>query len=487
MKKTSKIFSVILALTLVFAMAIPAFAADTWTGSITIKSAQNVSVNGKTFNAYKLLDAEAVDANDLSKGVVYSIPAALQSFYNTEFGGDDSVATVDEVTAALEAIEDDASALQAFAVKALAAAKASGAATATATGADEKATFSGLAFGYYVIEDAGTATPISALMLRSTSEEVTLKADKPAIEKKIDGDADKDDTTAGLVDYNTALVGEDVPYVLTSKVPEMTGYTAYTYVVTDTFSTGLDFNGDVKVTVDGVEYTDFTVAENGQVVTITFNNFLGLADKAGKEIKITYSAKVTSAAVIGVEGNPNTVNLKYSNNPQDTTSTETTPDDVVYTYLATLVINKTDEAGKPLAGAEFEIVHDGETIATGESDANGLVEFTWTNGTALKDGEEYTIVETKAPEGYNEAADITFTATFTDPTADADGKWTSSIADVVYDETDDRYEATIKNSTGSLLPSTGGIGTTIFYIVGALLVVGAVVLLITKKKTSVEA
>ncbi|MBQ8503563.1 MAG: SpaH/EbpB family LPXTG-anchored major pilin [Clostridia bacterium] len=493
MKKTNKIFSVILALALVFAMAIPAFAASTWTGDITINSATNVSVDGKVFKAYKILDAEAVDADNLEAGVIYSIPEALQSFYNTKFGGDDKVATVDEVTTALEGLKDKAAELQAFAVEALAAAKAAGISPASATGANDKATFTDLDFGYYVIEDEGTATPISALMLRTTSAEVTLKADKPSIEKKIDGDTDKDDTTAGLVDYNTATVGESVPYVLTSKVPDMTGYTKYTYTVTDTLSDGLTFNNDVVVTVGGEKYTDVAVSTNGQVVTINFTNFINLADKAGEEIKITYSAKVNENAIIGVEGNPNSVVLEYSNNPQDTTDTDTTEKDITRTYLVDLIINKTDEDNKALAGAEFAVKDaDGNTIATGTSDDNGKVAFTWTNGVGLKDGETYTIVETKAPAGYNEAKDITFTVTCTDPTTGTDCTWSSDNTLVTFTATDgadvdDYFETTIKNTTGSLLPETGGIGTTIFYIVGALLVVGAVVILISKKRTSAEA
>lgn len=500
MKKTGKIFSVVLAIVLVFAMAVPAFAADTWTGDITIKSATNVSVNGKTFNAYQILAAEAVDSNNLDSGVIYSIPAAMQSFYNGLCGGDDSVATVDEVVAYIETAD-----LQDFAEKALAAAIAANIVPAAATGADDKATFTGLEFGYYVISDTTDATEegeqvVSALMLRTTSAEVTIKADKPSLEKKIDGDNDKDGTTTGFVDYNTATVGEKVPYVLTSKVPDMTGYDSYTYTVTDTFSAGLTFNNDVAITV-GTETlaadTDYTVTVEGQKVTIDFIDFKQYAKDA--DITIKYTATVNSDAVIGVEGNPNAADLTYSNNPQDLTSKETTPDEIVYTYLVDLIINKTDKEGNALEGAEFEVKQGETTLATGKSNAEGKVEFSWTNGVGLKDGEIYTITETKAPAGYNEAEDIVFTVTCTDPTTGTDCTWSATTEDDTAEkkvvtftltataEADDYFETTVINETGSLLPETGGIGTTIFYIVGALLVVGAVVLLITKKRMSAEA
>lgn len=481
-----KLFAVLVALTLVLSMGVMAFAAE-WTGDITINSAENVSVNGKTFTAYQILDAEAVDSSNLDKGVIYSIPAGMQSFYDGLCGGEDNVATIDEVTNYISATTTD---LQDFAKAALAAAKtATDLKTGTATGAGEKATFTGLPFGYYVIEDNGTATPISALMLRATSTEVTIKADKPSIDKAIDGDKDIDGTTAGLVDYNTATVGEEVPYVLTSKVPDMTGYTAYTYTVTDTFSAGLTFNGDVAVTVDGAEYTDYTVTTNGQVVTIEFNNFIALADKAGKEIKITYSATVNENAIVGVEGNPNEVYLTYSNNPQDNTTEDTTKDEV-RTYLVDLVINKTDAEDKPLAGAEFAVKQGATTIAVGTSDADGKVVFTWTNGVGLKDGEKYTIVETKAPDGYNEAKDIEFTVTCVDPVEGAENEnctWSSDNTSVTFTVTDtaeaeDYFETTVINRTGSLLPETGGIGTTIFYVVGGLMMVAAVVFLVSKKR-----
>lgn len=499
MKNMKKIASVVLAMLLVFAMSVPTFAAGTWTGTITIKSAENVSVDGKNFNAYKILDAVAIDSDDLSKGVTYSIPESMQSFYNTEFGGDDGVATIEEVAAALEAIKDDSDKLQAFAVKALAAAKTAGITPATATGSADKAVFNGLDFGYYVIEDDGTKTPVSALMLKTTSEEITLKADKPSIEKKIDGDTDGDKTTDGLVDYNTAAIGDKVPYVLTSKVPDMTGYTKYEYTVTDTFSDGLTFNNDVKVTIGGVEYTDYTVTKSadGQTVTIKFNNFIELADSAGEEIKITYSATVNEDAIVGVEGNPNKVELEYSNNPQDETSKEKTPEDIVYTYVVDLIINKTDEEGQPLAGAKFELKDsEGNVIASGTSDEAGKVVFTWVDGIkGLKDGEKYTIVETEAPTGYNRAADIVFTVNCEDPddiSVSANCTWSSDNEKVTFTltdtaEADDYFEATIVNKTGSLLPETGGMGTTMFYVLGGLLVVGAAILLITKKRMAFEA
>lgn len=488
MKRTGKFLSILLAVVLVFSTAIMAFAAgETQTGTITINSANNVSVNGKTFNAYRILEAEAVDVNDLSKGVVYTIPAALEGFYNGKFGGDDGVATVSEITDGLKAM--DADALQAFAVDALAAAKAANIAPETATGANEVATLSDIPFGYYVIEDAGTATPISALMLQTTSAEVTIKADKPSITKKIDGDTDGDSQTSGTVDYNTAKVGETVPYVLTSNVPVMTGYTAYEYTVTDTFAAGLTYNGDVKVTIGGDEVSDYTVTYADQVLTIKFADLTGYT--AGAEIVITYTATVNEDAVKGTEGNPNTVVLTYSNNPQNAASTETTPEDTVYTYLIDLIVNKTDAStpAKPLSGAKFELYNGSTLVATGVSGDDGVVAFAYEEGysAGLKDGETYTLKEIEAPAGYNEAEDTTFTVSFDAPTDTEGAKWSTVNNVVNLNAAGDAFEITVVNQTGGLLPSTGGIGTTIFYIVGALLIIGAAIFFISKKRMAAEA
>lgn len=491
-----KIFAVLFALTLILSMAMftttSAEETKTWTGTITIEGTDTVPVTGKTFNAYQILIAQAVNVNDLSQGVVYSIPEALKAFYNGLCGGDDGVATVDEVIAYLNAGTTD---LQDFAKAALAAAK--GVVTPTSsTIEDGKALIKNLAFGYYVIEDASgaNATPISALMLKDTATTVKLKADKPFIKKNIDGATDGDKETNGLVDYNTATVGETVPYVLTSKVPEMTGYETYTFTVTDTFSEGLtykyanDLKDGISIKIGDLDYTDFTAnletqVDGTSILTIDFNNFINQAANAGKTIVIKYAATVDADAVFGVEGNPNTAKLTYSSDPYNN-ATKDTVEDTVYTYLVDLAIFKTDGDDLALPGAIFIILDDEDNeIATGTSGNDGWVEFTWANGAALKNGETYTIVEKEAPQGYNKAKDITFTVTCTNPTGGNTAcTWTATGDAVAFNGTTNRFETTIQNLTGSLLPETGGIGTTIFYAVGGLLMVVAFVLLVSKKR-----
>lgn len=509
MKKAQKLFSVLLAIGLVFTMAIPAFAADD--GSIVIKGTTNVAVAGKTFNAYKILDAKFVDEADTSKGVAYTVPEELKSFYAAEFELDADKASFDaEVVAKIAEIDD----LDAFADKALAAAKTAGIAAKSATaGADaETVTINGLALGYYVIEDAtdadGKNTAVSSVMLDTTDKaaEVTIKADLPSIEKKIDGDNDTDESTNGLVEYNNAAIGDNVPFVVTSKVPAgMEYYDTYTYTVTDTLSDGLTFNDDVAITVGEktlVKGTDFTVEADGQKVTINFKNFKSYT--AGADITINYSATVNTDAVIGTQGNLNTVYLEYSNNPQIEESKGKTPDETTLTFVTAVSITKVDatDNSKTLAGATFTIA--GTKLNTViVTDANGEdvvitkaedVEYTGTSGEdgiitfeGLAAG-TYEITEIVAPAGYNLlAAPITLTVSWTAPAeSSTECTWSVETKDNIASIENGIVTVTIKNATGSLLPETGGIGTTIFYIVGGLLVVGAVILLITKKRMSAE-
>lgn len=551
-----KLISLVLALMMILSLTTTAFAAEE-TGSITIESVQNVSVEGKTFNAYKILNLQLVEGEET--GYVYTVPAELKDFYATELKVDAAAGDFDhQVTEKIAAMADNSDDLFAFAAKALAAAKTAGIAPATVTGAEGAASvkLENLPLGYYVIEDVGAATPISALVLDSTNPDITakLKADKPALEKKINGDDDTDDTTTGLVDFNNAAIGDKVPYVLTSAVPNMTGYTKYFYVVHDTMSAGLTFNNDIAITVGGktlVKDTDYTVTvvnnEDGTTsFEIIFTNFIQYKEQAGAEIKITYSAILNEKAVIGVEGNPNDVYLEYSNNPNATPEgtpenpnkpgandpTGETPKDTVITYVTDLIIVKVDPKGNRLEGAEFtltgeklnkvivvkEVYTEAENgeywlltdgTYTTEAPAEGMDQSKYDSTTVkyTKETKEevvttseevtvtatvgsdgvlkfeglsagvYTIQEITAPNGYNLLDDpIEITITWAAPAeGTTECTWT-------YSEPAVNNTVTIVNQAGTELPETGGMGTTLFYAIGGILVLAAVVLLVTKKR-----
>lgn len=570
MKRAKRFFSALLTIVMVLSMSVTAFAADD--GSITIKGSTTVPVSGKTFNAYKILDAELANGENASGGIVYRVPEGLEDFYAGHFGLTKEAASFDQdVTEAIAAMKDDDDALQAFAKEVLAAAKAAGIEPAAATAGEGAAevTISGLPLGYYVVEDTGAAVPISALALTTTSKnvEVTIKADKPTVDKNIDGTQDTDDSTDGDVKYNNAAVGDTVPYKVTSKVPDMTGYTKYYFVVNDTLSKGLTFNNDVAITLGGTELvkdTDYTVTvtenEDGTTsVEIVFKNFIQYKDQKDAEILITYSATVNEDAVIGTEGNPNKVTLTYSNNPnvtddgtpgnpdKPTTGSPTgeTPESITRTYVTAIELIKVDPEGNRLTGAEFEItgeklnqvlvrkdvytedangeywkLKDGSYTTTApvtaddETDTSQYYESTTTKYTKTTETEivttsetvtatgfvgpdgvlrfeglsagTYTITELKAPNGYNLLKEpITVTIGFTAPTAPStECVWTYTGTDVVNGTATNHV--TIVNNTGKELPSTGGMGTTIFYVAGGILVAAAAVLLVVRKRMSVE-
>ncbi len=494
-----KVLSVLTALVLVLALAIPAFA-----GNITIKPNDKVtSLAGRTFTAYKVLNATRTGDK-----IVYSVPDGAKDFMAEKFSIDkDDIAFSYKVAQAIEKLTDDAR--MTFAADVLEAIRTSKIKNVTnKTGSLNDSgnyVISDLEEGYYIVKDSGTETPVSALMLTTTDEEIVIKADKPSVEKKIDGDNDTDDSTTGLVDYNTAAIGDDVPFVITSTVPSTNGYKSYKMIFTDTLSKGLTYNANslvVTATKDGsvetlTKDTDYTVMQDGQVITFKFENVKGWD---GKKIDIKYTAKVNNNAVIGTSGNENKVNLEYSNNPTQESSSEKTPDDKTRTFVTEFKLVKVDaNDNSKLAGVEFELtgtklntvlvtdadgnrtvqVTEENVKITVKTDANGEIKFT-----GLAAG-EYTLTETKPLEGYNILSEpIKITIGWTAP-ADDNSACTWTYSDNV-DTSGNIATITVENQGGAELPSTGGIGTTIFYVVGGLLVVGAAVLLVTRRKVALE-
>ena len=423
-------------------------------------------------------------------------------------------------------------------------------ATASTDTAETDGTYvlSNLAAGYYLIDDttnvAGTDSSKSRFMVEIVKNvEVTAKTDLPTLDKKINEGTG--------VSQNTASIGDDVPFILTSKVPDMTGYEKYFFIVNDTLCSGLTFNDDVIITIGGKAIEDYTVSESNGEIKIVFNDFIQYLDQKDAAIEITYSAKVNEGADTTDAGNPNTASLTYSNNPNVTPKGDNEPDDddddvigetpdaKTITYVTNVQINKIDEAGKPLKGASFKLtgtakfahetteglyipdaagtyylLKDGKftttaptdatkakyastttkykfitdsdkikeakaIVLTATSDDDGIVSFP-----GLGEG-EYTITETAAPNGYNKLKDdITLKITAT--LSDTDGcEWSASVtptAKVSVDNDTTLIEFDVENHQGTTLPTTGGIGTKLFYILGSLLVIGSAVVFVTKKR-----
>lgn len=500
MKNLKKAASLILAVMMILSLAVPAFAAPSQ-GTITITNVDLPDGDNGEYKASKIFDiSEGSDG-----AVVYTINEDSPWFgLVIARVGDDYQSIIDGIkvsgvnggvytlTANVLVPGQDAEEGQTyvnatdFVEKATAWYNAhkteidAAAANMTNVGGHPTATVD---YGYYYVN-----TGVGALVnVNSASVAVTDKGQN-------DMPFDKE------IDKHTANVGDQVGYKITSKVPDTKEYTKFTYKITDTLDNGLTLVDNIKVVINvpGVGGTEgktvdltgnntiYTKNVNGQTFTLDFNMKALTANKeyVGAELVITYNATVNNNAVAKIEWN--NAKLEFTNKGKIETITDK---DYVYTYQ--LVIDKTDGGSNKLAGAQFALknsngdyyhVDEITGVVTWGDRADATIMITDENGAAdfkgLSAAETYALEEIEAPEGYNKInEDITVILDqLTD--ADAAGSQNGTV------DLTNRFVSTqeVANYSGNLLPETGGIGTTIFYIAGAVLVIGASVLLITRRR-----
>lgn len=386
--------------------------------------------------------------------------------------------------------------------------------------------------GYYIVKNTKapentTGTAYSNYILKVVgNEEVKPKSSIPTVDKKIV------ENTTGKTE-TTAKVGDVVNFELTGTLPaNYADYSAYKYEFHDTLSKGLTYNGDVKVYVKNGDSAEAEVEINGYTVdpankttttpaidtaiTVKFENLNADTVKAkntnqsvtidkNSKIIVKYSATLNENAVVGGTGNKNTVNIVYSNDPnRNSTGTTTNKDVTVYTFQ--LNVNKVDGANNQtkLSGAEFKLYYeDGNTkyyatVNTTEGDnknkitgwvtdaKQAIVLTTDADGNitvkGLKEGTYY-LEEIEAPVGYNK---LTAPVKVEIKNTNNDIK---TLESVKADDTNgivNGAEATISiaNNKGSTLPSTGGMGTKLFYTIGGILMAGAAIVLVVRKRRS---
>lgn len=365
--------------------------------------------------------------------------------------------------------------------------------------------------GYYLIKDVDGALEgeedAYTLYVVEVVGDVTInpKSDVPESEKKVKDTNDTDGTTTGWQDSADWDIGDKVPFQLKGTVAEnYNDYKVYQFIFHDKESAGLTFNpSSVKVYVDGTEITTgFEVKTSGLDDDCTFEVvFEDLKEiesvHAGSVITVEYESTLNDNAVLGSAGNPNKMHLEFSNNPNDEQGGETgeTPDDTVIVFTYKTVINKVDGKDQPLTGAEFTL----EKKVKGEGEDN----YTWKAITVVKSEEgttftfsglddgDYRLTETKTPAGYNTIDPIEFTITaehdiLSDNPAltSLNGNATTGEITFTSNTGDGSLSANVVNQSGATLPETGGMGTTIFYLLGGILVVGAGILLITRRRMS---
>lgn len=497
MKYMKKLMTLLAVLTLALAMAVPAFAATSTTYTITINNGTG------TYEAYQIF-----------KGDLYN-----DTLSNIEWG--------DNVT------PDGQAALGDAAVKAK-----------TLTGEAEAKTFAsevaqyltnppagtgtnsitGLAAGYYLIKNAtvGEGEVFTDYILQVVKDvEVNPKSGKPTLDKQI---RHNDNGEWGVVGDNQ--IGDTVEFRTITTVPYVSGYTQYKYVIYDEMSAGLTSNvkneNDVTIKVNDTteldkKYYTVTVDEkNANKFTVTVDVLNAIKDGKmveGNTLYTYYTGILNEKAKVYNDGKQdNKAYLEYSNNPHDNTTTNKTPEKVVYDWTFKMEINKIDgESNAPLSDAKFVLSKNGNcslgtigddgtpSITTDLIDLienndgsytvapagyTGPVVKVMTAGKitikGLDDATEYYLYETKAPAGYNRLTDAVkfkITATYNDT-----GDSYTSVTAAVNDVEQSSVSVQVANNKGSTLPSTGGIGTTLFYVIGGVLMAVAAVLLVTKKR-----
>lgn len=477
MKHAKKIASLLLALVMVFALATTAFA-EGETGSITI----NDAVVGQTYTIYQILDLESYNAS--ANAYAYKATTAWNTFINS----DAIKGTYVEVDAqGYVTWKDDADAA-AFAKAAQKYAKDNsitnqGSVTATTT----TVSFTGLDLGYYLVDTTlGTLCSLDTTNPNVVMEE---KNEVPTNVKTVE-----EDSTGNYGEKNDADIGQTVNFK--STITAQAG--AENYVFHDTMSTGLTYTGVTGITLNGttVEDSNYTVVTEGLTDGCTFEVRFTQAFcdtlKANDQIVISYTATLNENAVIAGEGNPNTSKVSYG----DSSNTKYTPDSQTKTYTWDVDVfkyTKDGETEKALAGAKFTLsknadgsnpialVSEGNNVyrvaKTGETGTVTEITTDATGKFTIKglDADTYYLTETAAPAGYNKLAG---------PVTIVIGK--SGVVNGTDEAPQGVDEVKVLNQSGTELPSTGGIGTTIFYILGSILLVGAVVLLVTKKRMSVN-
>lgn len=519
-KLISRFMAVLMAMTMILSMSMTAFAAEAPKGTLTV----NNTVAGKTLDLYQIFTATKNGEN-----VAYTLNSAYEGFFknNNRIPGSEGLTGEALSEKAYEYVKtqvgEDGKNGTGFAKEILGwildnAATVSATHTIVTT-TDNTTVISGLAYGYYVVYPLGATdtsaapgeqdyTSVASLVSVTGDTSINMKSNYPTVVKKVN------DKTADDVN-----IGDTVTYTLTSKVPDMTGYTSYVFNFKDTLSAGLTFKEITSVTVgsgenvqnvtEGTGDNTYTLAQTGQNITITMNNFLASnANKVGQEIKVTYTVTLNKDAVTGFDANKNSATVEYSNKPGTDNKGESEPSIVdVHTFNFTIFkyyLKGADKTG--LANAEFELykANAEETAADEQAKINIVDEgagvyrqatadeakapnFTSAKIVSDADGKvlvkgldagSYYLRETKAPEGYNKLLSdikIEIKPVYDETT----GKLTSYSVDYTYNGTkttgtaitskDNSPEVAVENKTGAQLPSTGSKGALMVTLAGIVL------------------
>ena len=493
MKRLKSLWAALLAMMMVVAMGTTAYGAD-----IIINEGVE---DGSTYSAYRLMNAEENEQG----GVLYSVNDTYEDVFVEIIQSAENDTVVSYIAECDETTE-----IQAFADTVYASVKTAGITPeyTTTTGV-----FQGVEQGYYLIVETtvGDNDSYSAAMLDTAGKNnvsITTKDGVPTLEKKV---LEKNDTTGTTSDWQDGAdydLGDRVSFKLTGTLPSnYAKYKGYYYVFKDKLAEGLTFDSSsVVVKVDGSEVNPakYEVAttglqDEGYTFEVRFGNLKDVTTNADSKVTVEYNALLNEKAAIGMAGNPNIAKLLFSNDPYSngtaSDSTSETPEDKVIVFTYQLLVNKVNGTGNPLKGAGFTLYKsvEGEYKVVGnEVKGEDITTFTFTG----LDAGIYKLVESTVPTGYNKAEDLIFEISAEYDTEsdnpvlsgvaakDENGAAISAGTEASFRVSDGVLSVDIENLSGFLLPTTGGIGTAIFYIVGAALMITAVVLLVVKRRKS---
>ena len=489
MKRVKRVLALLAAFALVLAMAVPAFADKANLYTISVPAGSN-----HTYQVYQIFTGDYS-----SDGKLSNIKWGQNS--NSRGDGVSIGEKVDEnVLNQLAAVAGKSDEDKLAVIEQYANLSENGMDTVSASKSIQ------VAAGYYLFKD--TTTGISGnTYIAEVVGNVSIKAKNshvPGFEKKLKDTNDTEGTTTDWQDVADHDIGDKIPFKLEGTVPADydAEYTSYYFAFHDEEEAGLTFNKDsVEVYVDDTKITAGfevkTSTNDGCSFEVVFSDLKAIKDvHAGSKIRVEYTATLNENAVIGGNGNLNKAQLEYSNNPRDKDSRDKTVWDNVVVFTYQVVVNKyanSVEENNKLPGADFTLTKklNGDTtkVIAAVKSPDGK-QFTFKG---LDDG-EYTLTETVTPDGYNTIDPITFKVNANhEITWEGAGdrntllkslsgnKVTGQIT-FTSDKGTGALTTNIINKSGTVLPSTGGMGTTVFYVVGGGLMAVAVVLLVTKKR-----
>lgn len=511
MKRLNKTLQVLLAFALLLILTVPAFAAS---GSPTEKncsitidnSNSDVSIDGTTYSAYKIFSlsydtdksAYTYSVDNTCLGVSYT-----PSGSGTALTGTTLIQWLGDSTSASD-IRNFADSVYTTYIQ-----NASPAPAGTAKAIGQTTTINGLTPGYYLVygtaqgkDDSTTVAASVSLTTAAPDATVQPKLDVPTIDKQV-----YENAPAGwgkVADYS---IGQNVPFKLISTVPSYApNYNHdYTYIIHDTLDSQMTLNNDILVysdvdctsLINSSNYTISTTGIGSETFRISFKSDY-IKAHPDKSIYVIYSALLTKDANIYKDKQDNTVYLEYSNNPYTNSTAKTKEHKVhVYTYKFDIFKYYVKDSRIPLADAQFKLYSDSEgkteipvildgttyrPVVSGETAATAMI--SGNDGLiSIKglDAGTYYLKETQAPTGFNPVPGY-IEVTISHNLDEAAGTSTMTLKNGDLEV----GQIEVEDSTGGLLPTTGGIGTTIFYAIGGTLTAGAGIVLIARKRVKNE-